>query len=315
MHKSTYIIIVTYNGMLWIDTCLNSCCDHQIIIVDNASTDETISFIETKYPRIILLKQNTNIGFGQANNIGISHALNQGAEHVFLLNQDAYLVGDVLENLISFQKSHPNYGIVSPIHINNSGTRLDKSFANYLNHDINPNFFSDHVLNRTLKPIYEIPFVNAAGWLISKQCLLEVGGFDPLFFHYGEDNNYCQRVLYHQFKIGVVPNTYIIHDREDRVQQTIKRFDDAYFELATKKFKSMYANITTEHIDQRVYGKIRIIRKKSWYALFQFRFKDYKGYNQEYRLLKKLAPKILHSCSINIVEGAHYLNLDSKGEL
>ena len=74
---------------------------------------------------------------------------------------------------------------------------------------------SDAILNK-LKVLYPTEFVMAAHWLISKECLKKVGGFSPTFPHYGEDNNYIQRILYHGFKIGIVTNTRCVHDREAR---------------------------------------------------------------------------------------------------
>ncbi|MBZ9787851.1 glycosyltransferase [Psychroflexus sp. CAK57W] len=100
MLYNTYVIIVTYNAMSWIDRCLQSTGDYPVVVVDNASTDQTVVHIQSNYPKATLLPQNKNLGFGQGNNVGISYALNQGAEHVFLLNQDAYLVVDVLEQFI-----------------------------------------------------------------------------------------------------------------------------------------------------------------------------------------------------------------------
>ena len=81
----TYIIIVTYNGMKWLEACLSSCRKYSVIVIDNNSSDNTVSFIEQKYPNTILLKQNKNLGFGAANNIGINYALQNNADYVFLL--------------------------------------------------------------------------------------------------------------------------------------------------------------------------------------------------------------------------------------
>lgn len=90
MFNATYIIIVSYNGMPWLEKCLKSCGKFPVIIVDNSSTDETVSFVEDNFPNVILLRQALNLGFGQANNIGIRYALDIGAENVFLLNQDVF---------------------------------------------------------------------------------------------------------------------------------------------------------------------------------------------------------------------------------
>src|SRR5690606_2852196 len=168
---SVTIIVVTYNGMSWINKCLGSCTNYQVIVVDNASTDDTVSFIETHYLQVSLLKQTKNLGFGQANNIGIRYALDQGAEHVFLLNQDAYLVEDALEQLLRFQQNHADYGILSPIHLTGNQQKLDANFSNYMLKEKTGQFYSDFVLGNALAPVYEIPFVNAAAWLVSKTCL------------------------------------------------------------------------------------------------------------------------------------------------
>src|SRR5690606_23565222 len=113
VHK-TIVIIVTYNGMPWIQKCLASCKDHQIVVVDNNSTDGTVAFINENFAKVQLMPQKENLGFGQANNIGIAYALEQGAVYVFLLNQDAYLQADCIEKLIQVHSHNKYYGILSP---------------------------------------------------------------------------------------------------------------------------------------------------------------------------------------------------------
>jgi GT2 family glycosyltransferase len=220
--ESIYTIVVTYNGMQsnWIQKCLDSLLASSvktnIIIIDNASIDGTINFIQKNYPQVDLVISNENIGFAKANNIGIKKAYEQGADYVFLLNQDAWVEENTLNRLYNVFKQIPDAGIVSSIHLNGEKTNLDKGFLNYVEHNNTPNFISDLYFNR-LKDFYKTRFINAAAWLISRECIEKVGGFDTsIFFHYGEDNNYCQRVLYHKFKIYIATNATICHDREER---------------------------------------------------------------------------------------------------
>jgi GT2 family glycosyltransferase len=92
--KRIYTIIVTYNGMKWIEECLNSILNSSIpvfiIVVDNYSTDGTIKFIKENFSKIILLQQNENLGFGKANNIGISYALKHNADFVFFIKSRCF---------------------------------------------------------------------------------------------------------------------------------------------------------------------------------------------------------------------------------
>jgi GT2 family glycosyltransferase len=281
---------------------------YAVLVVDNNSSDETISCITSNYEKVKLFEESSNLGFGQANNKGISYALQNGAEHVFLLNQDAYLVDDCLEKLVSFQKKNKNYGIVSPIHTNAQQNRLDQRFSNYVRYDKNPNFYSDHVLGNTIQEVYDVPFVNAAGWLISKACLLSVGGFDPIFYHYGEDDNYCQRVLYHDFKIGILSKPRLIHDREDRLTPEVELYSNAFFELEERRLKTKYANVETFHKTS-----LTAIRNKKRKQLLKAYIKQNRiqiSANQKYlNLIDILIKQVAISVSLNQKKQPNYLDL------
>ena len=302
--STTTIIIVTYNAMPWIDRCIKSCENYPVIVVDNASTDATVAHIQASYPHVKLLPQNTNLGFGQGNNVGITYALNQGAEQVFLLNQDAYLVADCLKVLIKKQQEQPQYGILSPVHLNGKGDALDKNFGIFINYQKVPALLSDLILDTT-QDMYDVPFVNAAGWLLSKHCLQTVGGFDPLFFHYAEDDNYCQRVLFHGFKIGVVLNIYLHHDREDRAIIPIEKYSNAYYQQLERRYKLFYADITKDSIT--IDADITQLKRTLCKHYIKLRFSNAHHTKKQLTLLASLRDKILKSRGINRQKGAHYL--------
>lgn len=297
MSSRVFIVIVSYNGMKWLPNCLDHTGFYSVIVVDNCSTDQSVEFIEKKYPNIIILKQSENLGFGRANNIGISYALKKGADKVFLLNQDAYLDAGCIEKLCEFQDSHSEYGILSPIHLNGVGSRLDQNFSYYMGYHNNIDFYSDYVLNKEKKRVYEVPFVNAAGWLLSKKCLEMVGGFDPIFFHYGEDENYCQRVRYKNLKIGVLPSVTLRHDRERRVKEnkvgTVKRFEDREKELKVK-----YADITKVY-NTELENLMKKRRKFFHLSRIKMKFRDARFYLREYEFLRRIISEIKRSREIN----------------
>lgn len=309
MNNSSYIIIVTYNAMPWIDRCLQSTGDYPLVVVDNASTDQTIDHIQSNYPKVTLLPQNKNLGFGQGNNVGISYALNQGAEHVLLLNQDAYLIDEALEQLLYFQKNNPVYGILSAIHSNAEQTRLDRNFSYYVRFDANPSFYSDHVLGRPLQNVYEVPFVNAAGWLVSKGCLMRVGGFDPIFFHYGEDDNYCQRANYHGFKIGVLSNTFMIHDREDRTKPKSDIYSEAYFDQQERHLKVIYGNIN-DYDKSRILKQKKKIKRQLLKASLRQNKPNIRGLKAYLQLIDRIILEIEKSVKINKISQPSYLVLN-----
>jgi len=209
-----YCIIVTYNGSKWIEKCFSSLCTSaiplKIIVIDNASTDDTVPSIKQKFPSVHVIEAGANLGFGQANNIGFKKALAEGADFVFLLNQDAWIKEDTIEKLVEAAESNPEFGIISPFHLDATEKNFEPLFSE-LFYRYNNTIIQDMYFNR-LQSIYETNYVHAACWLISRQCVETTGGFDPIYFHYGEDDDYLQRAKYFKFKIGLVPAASIVHD-------------------------------------------------------------------------------------------------------
>jgi GT2 family glycosyltransferase len=201
------VIIVTFNGEKWIQKCLNSILNAdsklQIFVVDNASNDGTIKLLED-FTTIQVIESKINLGFGKANNLAVKKAMEAGFDTFFLLNQDTWIFEHTVSNLVQKINENPNYGILSPLHYGANGIDLDSNFENYYNKQ------GKITSNSNIK---NTDFVNAAAWLVSKKCFEKVGLFDPIFSHYGEDRNFCNRVLYHNFEIGIIDNAKICHDR------------------------------------------------------------------------------------------------------
>lgn len=295
-----YAIIVTYNAMPWIDRCLQSCGNYPVVVVDNASSDQTVAHIQTNYPQVTLLPQVKNLGFGQGNNVGISYALNNGSEHVLLLNQDAYLVGDCLEILLNHQQQNPQYGILSPVHLTGKGDALDYNFKNFIKRS-KYSIIDDLFLKRDKgATIFDIDFVNAACWLISKDCLKKVGGFNPYFFQYGEDRDYVNRVFYHKFKVGIVSSVFVHHDREQRDSKKKNQIMEKL--LIEVGLLNMNLNVSVEKY-------ISKLNKKAIKSLLKFDFKEFKKNKELYRYFSMKKKEILKFKSL-ISSQKEYLFLD-----
>ncbi len=209
-----FCVVVTYNGLRWIDKCLSSLTSSTVpicsIIVDNGSTDGTKEYIAQHHKDALLLCQEKNLGFGQANNIGIRYALEHDATHVLLLNQDAWIAPDMIEKMMPYIDED---SLVSPIHMTGEGDRLDRNFCkNALMKSPElerlQNNWAVGVTDR-----YYTNEINAACWLLPRKILEGIGGFNPLFFHYAEDIDYLQRLHYHQKGVYFVPDARVYHDR------------------------------------------------------------------------------------------------------
>jgi N-acetylglucosaminyl-diphospho-decaprenol L-rhamnosyltransferase len=289
---SVYAIIVTYNGLAWIDRCLsslqNSTYPLEIIIIDNLSSDGTTGFIKEKYPAIKLIEAHANLGFGKANNIGLRIALKENADYVFLLNQDAWVENNTIEKLIDVAASNKEYGIISPMHYDGTSNKFDYKFVEYIQDRECPALLEDLWFGR-LKPIYETSFVNAAAWLIPVKCLRIVGGFDPLFPHYGEDVDYVQRVQYNKFRAGIVPVTKINHDSRVQLWDAIRWNKKMMFTIYLCEVKNINGSLRSNFL---VFSKKRFDELTSallyrQFKLFGFRLKLFIKILSSLRLINK----------------------------
>ncbi|MDD4427522.1 MAG: glycosyltransferase family 2 protein [Paludibacter sp.] len=277
--KKVFVIIVTYKGQLWYDHCFTSLrysvTPVQTVVVDNASKDGTVKYIKDIYPEIHLIASDKNLGFGQANNKGIRYALDNGADYILLLNQDAWIKTDTIGKLIDIHVNNPQYGILSPIHLNADETNIEKLLLNRLDdfRVTDARLFDDMYFDR-LSDVYETKYVNAASWFMPRETIEKIGGFDPIFFHYGEDDNYLNRVFYHGYKVGICPRLKIVHDNDrprplydDREQEVL-----LYIKYTNVNTNYNYRNELLNSFQKMLTNwlKLRFKRANTW--KYQLRF-------------------------------------------
>ena len=265
-------IIVGYNAMSWIDKCITSLKDSsqetKVFWVDNGSSDGTPEKIKQEFEHVELVESKENLGFGRANNLGIEMAYKQGFEYFFLLNQDAWVKHDTIAQLIKVLEANEDFGVVSPIHLNGTGNKLDFGFFKYSTHKQlrfeERELYSD-MFSKNFKEVYRFKFINAAAWMIKRSCIEKIGGFDPLFSHYVEDNHYCLRLLYHNVKLGVAPEAIAYHDREDRLKKPL----DSYVAAERSMLKALLdPNWNVDDITRIKSWKIRLRRDYWSHTLF-----------------------------------------------
>ena len=181
------VIIVTYNALKWIKKGLKSVekstLPADVLLVDNGSTDGTLSLVRTDWPGTRIIETGQNLGFGAANNIGLRITLDEGYDFAYLMNQDAWLEKDTLETLVAAHKW--DCGVLSPMQRYANGRR-DKRFQKKCGKIVDQSIRGYH--NERL--VVEVPFVMAAHWLVSRKAIEAVGGFSPAFSQYGEDDNW-----------------------------------------------------------------------------------------------------------------------------
>lgn len=288
------VIIVSYNFKRWIDRCLGSLkeshCPVDVLVVDNGSKDGTTDYIKTYYPKIRLIETGENLGFGRANNIGMKIAFEEGYDFAFLLNQDAWIGNETIGTLVeAYSKTEKKYGIISPVHLNGEGNKLDDGFAIYTG-------MTDkkQCMENNEQTIIPVKFVNAAFWMLPRKTLEDIGGFSPLFRHYGEDIDYINRLKYRNLKIGYVPTVWGCHDREYR---TITK--SAFLHSEFVYHLSEYANINYTFPKAFAYGPFACIKKMVGKNFFEY-LKIFIRVIAKTRLVKKTRKINRNKCNNHI---------------
>lgn len=304
-NKKIFVVVVTFKGGQWYDRCFTSLRESSIpvqtIVVDNASDDGTIEYIREHYPEIHLIESKENLGFGRANNLGMRFALDQGCDYVFLLNQDAWVEKDTFEKMINIHSNHPEYGILSPMHLNAEKTGIEKGLVYYLDDRkiTDQSLFEDLYFDR-IKEVYDTKYVNAAAWLLPKKTLEVVGGFDPIFSHYGEDDNYMHRVLYHKMKIGICPLCIAVHDTVRRITAPDKKVQT--------NWSSLLAEVTDINKRLTPTGLCLFHFRKTISKLIVFKFSVARYHWETMRFLCKNANAIKKSRRTNVLPGMNWLS-------
>ncbi len=259
--KNLSIIIVNYNVKEFLMNLLHSLevaaadFSSEIIVVDNASTDGSVEEIKQKFPGINLIANKKNIGFGPANNQALKIA---GGKFILLINPDTIVKEDTLTKLFDFFDSHPDAGLIGCKVLNPDGTLQlacrrsfpkpwtaftkiiglsslfpkSKLFARY-----NLTYLDENQLN-------EVDAISGSFMLMKREVYDKIGGFDPKFFMYGEDLDFCYRTQKAGFKVYYVPTTEIIHYKGESTKRSnideTKMFYDAMHLFVKKHFSSFF---------------------------------------------------------------------------
>ncbi len=219
------IIIISHNTQELLAQTIASIpmkSDWELIIVDNASSDDSVKMIKKRYPKVKLIINNNNLGFAKANNQGIAVA---NGEFIFLLNSDTLVHEQAIDELVRIMQANTDVGIVTGQLLNADGTiQPQGGYLPTLVRVIHWMFFIDDIpgVKRLLKPYQlrdqslfkqelNLGWVSGTAMMIRRQVLDQVGYLSEEFFMYGEDVEFCMRVKRANWIIVSAPRAKITH--------------------------------------------------------------------------------------------------------
>lgn len=219
-NPSVAIILVNWNGFEFTRACLVSLSridylNHQIFVVDNGSTDNSVQKLKEGFQNIRLLKNKSNLGFTGGNNLGIHAAIQANFDLVLLLNNDTEVEPDFLSNLVDFQQANPEYGIVQPLILFNQERDIIWSgggkFQTWLGRS-KTIADKDPLIQYSNEVHKDIDWATGCCMLVPTYIFKEVGLLNDAFFAYFEDVDFSLRVVKFGYKIGLEPKAVIYHE-------------------------------------------------------------------------------------------------------
>ena len=187
------IIIVNWNGRTYLPDCLDSLAgqsfrDFEVVLVDNGSVDESVTFVKEHYPWVKLVPLNENTGFSVGNNHGLQHAV---GDYIVTLNNDTRVEPDWLEVLVRTADSHPDAGMIGCRICSFDDPDLIDSIGMGICHDgmSRGRFRNRRWSSLKMHAVEEILFPSACAALYRRAMIEQVGFFDDDFFAYAEDSD------------------------------------------------------------------------------------------------------------------------------
>ncbi len=223
------VIVVSYNTRQLLDECLASLYaaeappgGMEIIVVDNASADGSVVMVAEKYPDVVLLAGDDNVGFSAANNRGSAVAR---GEYLRFLNSATVVAAGALVKPLAYMRDHPNVGALTVRLVYPNGERdpdnhrgfptpwnslchftgLSRLFPN------SPRFNGYFRSYEDFDRVHAVPVIAGSYMMMPRALDRQLGGWDETYFFYGEDIDYCYRIHQAGYEIIYYPLVEVLH--------------------------------------------------------------------------------------------------------
>lgn len=242
------VIIVNWNTKNLLYQCLESVyqmihnLEFEVYVVDNGSTDGTEVMIKTRFPQVIFMKNQMNLGFSKANNQALGRSK---GKYLLLLNPDTQIKEGAIEGLFSFMEYHPKAGILGVQLLNSDGSKQN-SIANL------PSLATELLNKRLLRWLFpkrfpgkerdyhepiEVDSVIGACLMMRHEAMEQVGLLDEDYFLFFEETDWCYRIKKAGWKVYHVPQAEIYHFQGKSAEKDIKRAKVEYYRSRYHFFK------------------------------------------------------------------------------
>ena len=226
------IVIVSYNARRDLERCLETlvrdrpAVDHEIVVVDNASTDDTVEAVRARWSGVRLLEAGGNLGFSKGNNLGIRQSF---GELVLLLNGDTLVPPGAIDGLVALLDARPDVAVVGPRLVDANG-RAELSFGRMMSplNELRQKLLARGNVERLTSREREVDWVSGACLMVRRADAEAVGLLDERYFMYTEDVDFCAAIRARGRKVLFTPSVQIVHLRGRSRQSAPRATENAY---------------------------------------------------------------------------------------
>ncbi len=202
-------MILNFNGLKWLEPVYESIeaqidADIVVYLVDNGSSDESLTLTRERYPQVRIIAMPGNLGFAMAYNMATPIAFDDGCDWVVWANNDILLMPDCVSQMVSAAQSDPTIGIVGPAGLEWEGERPNRYMRSVHRASL------EAMRARDPKPI-PVDWVEGSFMMVSRVCFESVGPIDPVYFFYWEEIDYCRKARYQGWKVALAPAAVMRH--------------------------------------------------------------------------------------------------------
>jgi GT2 family glycosyltransferase len=223
------VVIVAWNAKRYLEICLESLiaapprCSFEVIVVDNASSDDTVEMIEARYSWVKLIKSSENLGFSKGNNVGIRQS---EGRYISLVNPDVQVLPGCLDALADLLDQNPHVGCVGPRVLNpdmtlqSSCRRFPTLWNNFCTaaglataFKSSRLFAGEHMFYFPHDRTMAVNILVGCFTMVRRETFDAVGLLDEGLFMYGDDVDWCRRAWNAGWQVVFFPGAQAIHDR------------------------------------------------------------------------------------------------------
>jgi hypothetical protein len=214
--KKVYVIVLNWNNAKDTIKCLKALKkddypNYKVLLVDNASTDDSVKKIKKIFPNYEFILNKKNYGFAKGFNIGLKEGIKRGAAYVVALNNDVFVEKNFLAPLVSLAETDPKIGLAGPKVLDTQGKINSIGVEVNLDKGVFPGIGSGEKDHGQFNKVKEVKAIGGCCLFIKSDLMKKIGGIPEDYFFYYEETDFCMKTRKAGFKIFVEPNSVVRH--------------------------------------------------------------------------------------------------------